>query len=53
MSTVTVQNGSVTAIGIPHKVFQQWVKEENGYRVWMEYPVYSHLSARLYSHKTN
>lgn len=41
------------AIGIPHEVFQQWVKEENGYRVWMEYPVCSHLSAGLYSYKTN
>jgi hypothetical protein len=40
------------AIGTPHKVFQQWVKEENGYRVWLEYPVCSHLSARLYSRKT-
>jgi len=45
---------SPTAIGpIPHEVFQRWIEEENGYRVWMEDPVCSHLSARLYSQKTN
>jgi hypothetical protein len=43
-----------TAIGSkPHEVFRRWVEEENGYRVWMERPVCSHPSTRLYSHKTN
>jgi hypothetical protein len=33
------------AIGpVPHEVFQRWVKEENGHRVWMEDPVRSHIS---------
>ena len=39
---------SPNAIGpIPHEVFLQWVEEENGYRVWMEDPVRSHLFTRL------
>jgi hypothetical protein len=34
---------SPMAIGpAPHEVFLQWVKEENGYRVWMEHPVSSY-----------
>jgi hypothetical protein len=34
---------SPMAIGpAPHEVFSQWVKEENGYRVWMEHPVSSY-----------
>jgi hypothetical protein len=42
------------AIGpIPHEVYQRWVKEENGYRVWMERPVCSYRFVGLYSHKTN
>lgn len=30
---------------IPHEVFQLWIEEENGYRLWMEAPVRTHLSA--------
>ncbi len=32
--------------------FQQWVKEENAQRVWMEDPVRSYLSSGLSSQKT-
>ena len=47
-------NESMSIGPIPdHEVFMQWVKEENGYRVWMENPVCSQLSTRLYLHNIN
>jgi hypothetical protein len=45
-------NGPAAIGPIPHEVFMRWVREENGYRVWIEDPVCSYFPTTIYQYIT-